>query len=438
MNTDNSKLTYKKIFTFWYPLAASWLMMSVEGPFLAAVIARLPNAKFNLAAYGVAFSLALIIEAPIIMLMTASTALTKDRDAFFKLWRFTFTLNTGITVLMLFTLIPPIFYFIAEDLIELPHNIAKLTHTALLLLVPWPAAIGFRRFYQGILIRYNLTRRVAYGTVVRVTSMAVTALVLNLAGLPGAYVGAAALSMGVTCEAIASRIMVHGAMKKLLETQPSGENKTLPLTYRFITGFYYPLALMAILSLGVHPMVTFFMGKSRFPIESLAVLPVVNSLFFIFRSLGLSYQEVVIALMGEDRENYVLLRNFAFFIGMGVLAGGALVGFTPVARLWFHSVSGLSLELASFAYLPTRILVLLPALTVLISVQRSILVTIKHTAPISLATAIEVLSIIAVLYITIEQLDFVGVVAAACAYTIGRLCANLFLFPHQFRFSKNL
>jgi hypothetical protein len=50
------KVTYKKIFVFWMPLAATWLMMSVEGPFLAAVIARLAEPKYNLAAYGVAFS----------------------------------------------------------------------------------------------------------------------------------------------------------------------------------------------------------------------------------------------------------------------------------------------------------------------------------------------------------------------------------------------
>ena len=29
----------RRIFSFWYPLAATWLMMSLEGPFLAAVIA---------------------------------------------------------------------------------------------------------------------------------------------------------------------------------------------------------------------------------------------------------------------------------------------------------------------------------------------------------------------------------------------------------------
>src|SRR5512137_2087677 len=136
----NAALTPKKILTFWYPLAASWLMMAVEGPFLAAIIARLPDPKFNLAAYGVAFSFALIVESPIIMLLSASTALCKDSDAYYKLRRFTIILNTAITAIMIIILLPPVFHYLAKHLIQLPHHIAKLTHTALLLLLPWPAA----------------------------------------------------------------------------------------------------------------------------------------------------------------------------------------------------------------------------------------------------------------------------------------------------------
>ena len=40
-------LTYHKIFRLWLPLAATWLMMSIEGPFLAAIIARLPERIIN-------------------------------------------------------------------------------------------------------------------------------------------------------------------------------------------------------------------------------------------------------------------------------------------------------------------------------------------------------------------------------------------------------
>ncbi|MBC8192482.1 MAG: hypothetical protein H8E18_08885, partial [FCB group bacterium] len=44
------QLTARKIFKFWLPLAGTWLMMSLEGPFIAAIIARLVDPKFNLAA----------------------------------------------------------------------------------------------------------------------------------------------------------------------------------------------------------------------------------------------------------------------------------------------------------------------------------------------------------------------------------------------------
>jgi hypothetical protein len=68
-------------------------MMAIEGPFLAAVIARLPDPKFNLAAWGVAFAFAILVEAPIIMIMSASTALAEDAASFLKLRNFTYILN---------------------------------------------------------------------------------------------------------------------------------------------------------------------------------------------------------------------------------------------------------------------------------------------------------------------------------------------------------
>ena len=50
-------------------------------------------------------------------------------------------------------------------------------------------------------------------------------------------------------------------------------------------------------------MVTFFMGQARFSLESLAVLPVINSLVFIFRTPGLSYQEAAITMLGRSWDN---------------------------------------------------------------------------------------------------------------------------------------
>ena len=52
----HTPLSYRQIFFFWLPLASTWLMMAVEGPYLAAIIARLPDPTANLAAFGVAFA----------------------------------------------------------------------------------------------------------------------------------------------------------------------------------------------------------------------------------------------------------------------------------------------------------------------------------------------------------------------------------------------
>lgn len=426
MNTAIGKeLTPRKIFVFWAPLAATWLMMAVEGPFLAAIIARLPEAKFNLAAYGVAFSIALLTEAPIMMLMSAATALVKDYAAYRKLRLFTHLLNGAVTALMLVCVWPSVFYYLTMDLVGLPRNVAELTHYATVILLPWPAAIGYRRFYQGILIRHNRTRRVAYGTMVRLCTMMATALIVwHTTKLPGAVVGAIALSCGVVAEAIAARLMAHGSLLHLRAGEASDE---AALTLRFIIKFYFPLALTTIIALGSHPMVTFFMGQARMPLESLAVLPVINALAFIFRSLGLSYMEVVVALLGEKNEALRPLRNFAAILGLSVVAGLALIAFTPMATVWFHQISGLSVELAEFARIPTQLLVLIPGLSVLLSFQRAIMVNARWTTPVTIATMLEVGGIATTLTIGILIFNGVGAVVATMAYVLGRLCANTFL-----------
>lgn len=143
------RLTYRRIFLFWGPLALTWLMMAIEQPFLIAFIARLDDAKFNLAAFGIAGSFATIIESPIIMLMSASTALVTGRHSYIKLKKFTDILNAAITGIQLVILIPPVFRFIVIDLMEVPGNVAELAHVALLIFIPWAASIGYRRFYQG-------------------------------------------------------------------------------------------------------------------------------------------------------------------------------------------------------------------------------------------------------------------------------------------------
>jgi hypothetical protein len=425
---NGSPLTPKRIFFFWIPLAATWLMMASEGPFIAAIIARLAEPKFNLAAYGVAFSIALLVEAPIIMIMSAATALAKDKDSFLKLRNFIYALIALITLIMIVLLIPPVFYFLTRTLMGLPENVARLTYYATALLLPWPGAIGYRRFYQGVLIRNHLTRRVAYGTVIRLLTMASTGLVCFLFfRIHGAMVGALALSLGVTAEAVASRLMAASSVRKLLSEEAGFESKEERLSYRKIAHFYFPLALTPILNLGILPVVTFFMGQSRMAIESLAVLPVVHALVFVFRSVGLSFLEVGVALLGEGNVQFKPLRNFAVILGLIVISVFSLVNFTPLVFLWFHDVSGLSLELSRFALLPTQILTALPVLMVILSLQRALMLNSRRTKHVTIDTGIELTAVTVFLVITTQFLGMVGMIGAAISLLLGRILGNSYL-----------
>jgi progressive ankylosis protein len=296
-------------------------------------------------------------------------------------------------------------------------------HVAVVLLLPWPGAIGYRRFYQGVLIRHGLTRRVAYGTVVRLVTMASTAVALAAGSrFAGAWVGAAALAAGVTSEAVASRVMAAGVLRRL---RANGDAEaTAVLTLRSIGRFYAPLAFTSMLTLAVQPLVTFAVAHGRAAVESLAVLPVVTGLVFVFRTLGLAYQETGIALSGERHENDGQLGRFAAALGAIAAIGLAALAWTPLAGWWFGTVSGLSPEMVAFAVWPTRIVTLMPALTVLLSFQRATLVSHGVTRPITRATLAEVGGIAATLLVAIGPLGAVGAVAASAALLVGRLGAN--------------
>jgi hypothetical protein len=480
--------TPRAIFLFWLPLALQWIMMALEGPFLAAVIARLADPTFNLAAYGVAFAFAILVESPVIMLMSASTALVEDAKSYRKLRAFAGALNVLSTALLVLLLIPAVFDLVLRSGVGLPAEVADRVYGALWILLPWPAAIGYRRFLHGVLIRAGFTRRVMLGTLVRLGTMALTGVGLALAGLPGAWVGAGALSAGVCVEALVAHLMARDVIRRLHEDEERGDatrqqadeavtalgkvravelgagsagaraaeataatvaagtagareagategratgaRETEPepeLDFVTILRFYYPLALTSFIGLTTQPILTFFMGRAPAPVESLALFPVVMALYFIFGTLGLSYQEAAIALVGRRGEYRRELGRFAAGLALFGSGGLALIAFTPMARVWFEGVSGLDPAMAALAFVPAQVIAVAPALSVLLGYQRALLVQARRTRPITMATAIEVTAIALLFPLFGWGFGLMGVTAAMAALVCGRTLGVLFL-----------
>ena len=117
-------MTQRHILSFWFPLAASWVLMTLEGPLVQAAIARLPDPETSLAAFGIVTSLSVTIEAPVIMLLATSTALSRDRAAYLVLRRFMLGLNLALTVVAALVAFTPLYDWIVPGAMGVPAHIA--------------------------------------------------------------------------------------------------------------------------------------------------------------------------------------------------------------------------------------------------------------------------------------------------------------------------
>jgi len=424
MPTRPAILTQRYIFRFWLPLAIMWLMMAVELPLLAGVIARMDEPVQELAAFGITFSLALLIESPIIMLLTASTALAKGKQSYGQLLRFTTLLSGALTVFHLAFALTPAFSWFVGQVIGAPEELIEPARLSFLLMFPWTVAVAYRRLWQGVMIRYGKTDQVGLTTVVRLIATSAVAIAGLIWGfLPGAALAGLALSVGTIAGAIAAYVWTRPILLgPLSQLEPESDQ----ISIRSLLDFYIPLALTNVINFIGRPLLTLGLSRSILALESLALWPVLLSLAFIFRSVGFAYQEVVVALI-DDQQSYLALRRFALILGTVASALMILLAVTPLNDLWYGRISGLTPDLVTLSQIPTLLIAFTPAVAVIVAWQRGVLVYVRRTKPITVAVALNVTVLIGAMWLGLQFWPVAGVTIAAAAYMLAFLTESGFL-----------
>lgn len=289
-------------------------------------------------------------------------------------------------------------------------------------------AIAYRRFWQGVMIKYGHTQRVTLVIVARlITTITVLLLGLAIGRWPGAYMGAVALSAGVTVAAIAAWWL---ALPTIRDEIPEMTEEDEPLEWNDLIGFYTPLALTSLISIAGQPILAFGLSRAPMPLESLAIWPVMMGLLFIGRSFPMAYQEVVVALL-KDAQSYMALRRFVWQLATGITLLFALLAFTRGAPFWYRYISGITSELTQLALLPTIIMSVIPGINAFISWHRGILVHTKNTLPVSVAVAINMLVLLILMTIFPYFANVSGAVLAASALTLSLLVEWFFLWSQS-------
>ncbi len=419
-------MSLRKVFELWWPLAGSWVLMGIELPIVSAVMARLADPEIHLAAYGgVVFPLALIIESPVIMLLVASTALSKDWTSYVFLRRFMSQLACALTVLHVLVAFTPLYDVIVVDIIGVPEGIREPARIGLMLMTPWTAAIAVRRFQQGVLIRYGRTQLIGVGTALRlIVNMTILGVGLYWESAPGIVVATVAVSIGVLTEAIFVNIQVQPLLARMRADPHDSE---VPLTMERLLKFYIPLAMTSLLALLALPIGSAALSRMPRALDSLAVWPVMAGLSFTLRSLGLAFQEVVVTLIDQPGA-ILILRRFALRLALITSSLLCIIAASPLGRMWFGDIAGLSPELTELGASAIWLAIFLPGLSAIESFYQGRLVQRHQTKSITEAVAIALVASASILVVGTYYGQITGLYVSVLGVSVGLICQTLWLF----------
>ncbi len=295
----------------FYPLAMSDFTMALGDTLRTIALGRFPNPEVTFAVIGVVKSIAVCLESPIITILHASTALSVDRQSHRALGRFTCILSGLLTLIFLSLCVQPLSGWLFCDVFGLAPSVAELAIVALIFMVPWPASIACRRFYQGILIRNRQEKEMSYAAIMR---LAFTALVLMIGyrlELDAILIAVISLVGAVILEAL---VVVYCTRSVPLAQSVDKSRGNFPLTVKGIAKYYVPLgstsvavwvgraALVAVIAHANDGM----LAVAGWTVASGFFLPIANSTRML--------QQIVIA--APKHVSHRLLFRFSLIIGV--------------------------------------------------------------------------------------------------------------------------
>ena len=241
-------------------------------------------------------------------------------------------------------------------------------------------------------------------------------------GLPGIVVATTAMVVGVLAEAFYIYYVSRAVLAQLRTIPPASER----LTSRRFLRFYFPLAMTSLVALLVMPILATSMSRMPHSLDSLAIWPTLNGFVFMFKAIGLSYNEVVVALV-DRKGGYAALKRFTYWIMLCTTGLMVVIVASPVAGVWFGAVAGLPEELASLAVLAVWWTLPMAAMSVWASWHTGILVHERQTRPINESVILSLLVCVSIQLVGVWTPTLTGVYVAVFGWTGGQVFQTLWL-----------
>lgn len=413
-----TEIKLKDLFKTWWPIAISWVLLALEPMFFSSIISRYPNAKVNLAAYGnVAWMIPIVIQSPIMLIQAASASLCKDKETFYKLRKFANWMGVGLTTLHVLIAVTPLYFFVVRTILNVPEEVVVVARQGLIFMIPWAGSISYRRFHQGILVRFGHTRRMSFGTILRLISdVACVALLSLIPGINGLAVATAAQGFSVFLEGAYVGIVTQPVIKKELKSN-NGEEI---ISWKSFAKYYTPFMLNSIIFILYNPMNSAAMGRLPFALASLATWPVVNGFAHMINNLGQACREVTLTYIRHEGA-FPIIRRFCLIVGVISLVILSLFCFTPLFNWYLTVVVSLPSDLIQYAKITLMLLIPVGLTFSLSNMFTGLIAFSGKTISLLTSTIVMLLVVFIGLMAAIILQPFEGIYAVAGVYLIASI-----------------
>jgi progressive ankylosis protein len=288
----NSVKLLIKLWQQFIPLSLSDVSMALGDPLTITTLAHLPDARNNIAAVGVGKAIAIFCESPIIMLLHASNALAPTQASRKALWQFTLIASGMMSLLLALTTLPLVFAIVGEGWLGVTPSLSNLIRSTLTIVILWPLAIGWRRYFQGLLIHSGQSNAVAQAGLVRLVVVAGVLFGGFVFTINGAVVAGMSLVWGVIAEAI----VVTFLAQKLGVIKPPDlvSSPELPQDLAGVWKFYAPLGGTMIVGWGARAALVGIVARANDGTIALAAWPAAWGLVLVIANSTRMVQQIVI------------------------------------------------------------------------------------------------------------------------------------------------
>ncbi|MBX3110831.1 MAG: hypothetical protein KF857_02385 [Fimbriimonadaceae bacterium] len=416
-------VTARQAWAIYFPLAASWLFMAVEAPVSNFILSRHPDPTLTTASYMPLMAMCMLIESPVIDLLTTSTTLGAKKSAFPVLKQYAGLLCLLVTLVHALVVFTPLYDILTLGALKLEPEIARTAHVPMMIMTPWAGFVGQRRYLQGLMIRNGETKRIGFGTFLRMATVVVCGAGLTLlTKLPGLVVVAWGLVASVAVEAG----YIRWASRRVVATYTDAPDDGVDApTLSSVLHFHLPLFGTMLIIMSMSLVVTAALSRGMDAVVSLAAWQLAASTVWLFRTVLFALPEMIISQF-EGGHNAAMLFKFSTTVGL-VCSGVMLIAVvTGLDRFIFRVGFDAEATVAASASLAFALCVALPIVSAWISYVRAALTAKHDTASRFWAIIVDVAVLFAMLEVGV-RLRWPGVVNASVALTLALAVETAFL-----------